>query len=142
MTKIDKALSNLRKAMKDLPEYQTLMAMKGPHCKVETTLVEYEHRERHHPNVEYVGLAVKSGNNAFLLECCGLEYFTSTLTPMLISAQIQLAVDKVKEAGITGGNSLFGFYVSQQVHEVFSLTDEVYPHMRSSAVGTFVVDKP
>lgn len=139
MTKVEKALSKLRKAMKDLPEYQALMALKGPYSKIETNVVEYGHTERHHPDVEYSGLSVGKGQHAFLLECCGLEYFTSDLTPMLISAKIQMAVDKVKAAGVA--SDMYGFHISEQVREFFNLTDEVYPHMRSEAVGCFVVDK-
>lgn len=133
--KIDSRLKALRTALEKLPEFDALMEVLTPHHELSLGLEEHAHCQILTENVKYVGCTPKKGANAYLLNFCGLEYFRTVRSPESIALEIQKVVEEV--AAQKPKADMFGFHVSSRLHEILNHTDEVYPHMRSEAIGTF-----
>jgi len=133
--KIDKCMKALRKAVEKLPEYRALMEHAAPYHELTLGLEEHAHCQILTENVKYVGCTPAKGANAYLLNFCGLEYFRTNRSPEHIALEIQKVVDEVTASNPK--EDMFGFHVSSRLHDILCHTDEVYPHMRSEAIGTF-----
>ncbi len=133
--KIDKRMKALKKAVEKLPEYHALMELLTSNHELVLGLEEHAHCEILAENVKYVGCTPEKGANAYLLNFCGLEYFRTVRSPESIAQEIQKVVEEV--AATKPKDDMFGFHVSSKLHDILNHTDEVYPHMRSEAIGTF-----
>jgi hypothetical protein len=133
--KIDKCMKALRKAVETLPEYRALMTLVTRNHTLELSLEEHAYCDVMTENVKYLGCTPAKGTNAYLLNFCGLEYFRTDRTPEAIALEIQKVVDEVLASDPK--DAMFGFNVSSRLHDILYHTDEVYPHMRSEAIGTF-----
>ncbi len=133
--KIDRRLKALWKAVEKLPEFDALMELLTPNHELKLGLEEHAHCQILAENVKYVGCTPKKGMNAYLLNFCGLEYFRTVRSPETIALEIQKVVEEV--AASKPEADMFGFHVSSRLHDILQHTDEVYPHMRSEAIGTF-----
>lgn len=132
---IDKCMKALRKAVEKLPEYRALMTLVTSNHTLELSLEEHAYCDVLTKNVKYLGCTPSKGENAYLLNFCGLEYFRTCRSPETIALEIQKVVDEVLDSDPK--DAMFGFYVSSKLHDILNHTDEVYPHMRSEAIGTF-----
>lgn len=133
--KVDQKMKALQKAMEKLPEFDALMELLTPNYELSLSLEEHPHCQILTENVKYVGCTPKKGANAYLLNFCGLEYFMTVRSPESIALEIQKVVEEV--AASNPKADMFGFHVSSKLHDILQHTDEVYPHMRNEAIGTF-----
>ena len=136
---VDQKMKALHKAMKKLPEYKELFDLLPGNYKLNVEVEEVDQLTVLDKNVEYYGLTPNKGENAYMLRCCGEEYFVSSRSQKEIALEIQRAYQKVKESGVD--ISMRGFHISEALHDILHQTDEVYPHMRDNAVGVFKVLK-
>jgi hypothetical protein len=144
-SKKTQALAALNKALTKLPEYLALSKLLGHNEAIDAvTVSEQEVQIKPTPNVTYEGITSipkKNVKRAYLLDCCGteyFEYFKSTKTTQELAQEIQDAVNnapKEEEKLLTSYN--ISLYLSDILN--WEKTDEVYPHMYQLAVGTFKV---
>jgi hypothetical protein len=143
-SKKDAALTKLNLAIVSLPEYRALVKLLGHNEIVSAcTVVEQEVTVQPTPNVSYEGITStpkKGEERPYLLTCCGQEYFRSSKSIEELSKDIQEAVNNTPKGK---DPDMHTFHISSYLSDKlgWDKTDEVYPHMRMEAVGTFSVIK-
>lgn len=148
MTKqMTKALEKLNDAITNLPEFGAVMKLVPSNVAItnceltecETTRTWGKGKNK----VTYRGLVLHDGDkkeHEYLIQCCGLEYFTTKKTFEEIANDIITALTNApkKKDPLMHALSVADYLNADLKWE---MTDEVYPHMRDNAEGVFIVEK-
>ena len=132
-----KALTKLNNAITNLPEFEAVMKLVPSNVAITNCeLMECDQTLSFFKNkVSYVGIVpTTKGVQPYLMNLCGQWYFESSKPVELIANDIARAMQDAK--------SKDSFKVSQYLmYELnMDMTDEVYPHMRSNAIGVFTAN--
>lgn len=142
-----KALEKLNDAITNLPEFGAVMKLVPSNVAITNCeLIECDTtREwgKGKNKVTYRGLVLHDGDkkeHEYLIQCCGLEYFTTTKTLEQIANDILTAVANAPKKKDPLMHALsVADYLNNECE--WEMTDEVYPHMRDNAEGVFIVEK-
>ena len=142
-----KALEKLNDAITNLPEFGAVMKLVPSNVAItncELTECETTREWGKGKNkVTYHGLVLHDGDkkeHEYLIQRCGLEYFTTKKTLEQIANDILTAVANApkKKDPLMHALSVADYLKNELEWE---MTDEVYPHMRDNAEGGFIVEK-
>lgn len=148
MTKqLTKALDKLNDAITNLPEFGAVMMMVPPNVAITNCeLMECETtREwgKGTNKVTYRGLVLHDGDkkeHEYLIQCCGLEFFSTKKTLEQIATDIITALTNAPKKKDPLMHALsVADYLKNDLN--WEMTDEVYPHMMDNTEGVFVVDR-
>jgi hypothetical protein len=146
MTKLDKAIEKLTKKLESLPEYAEVCKLLPPNNRMELQIMEDSSETKFNQYVSYEGFVPEKGvSSPYLVQVCGLSYFESRLSPKEIAERIEEIVVQERENPTKKHRSCNwegyseDLRISLRLADLFGGTDEVYPHMRDAAMGSFVL---
>lgn len=144
---ITKAMKNLNDAVTNLPEFGAVMKLVPEHVAISNCeLLEYDTTRKWGKGtnmISYHGRILHDGdgkNHLYMIQCCGAEIFCTDATLDQIAKDIQTALEKApkKRDKVMHSLSVSDYLMNELDWE---LNDEIYPHMRSKAEGTFIIKK-
>ena len=144
-TQQKKALKKLNDAITNLPEFRDVMLLVPSNVAItDCELVECDQTQYFHKKaVKYEGIVPnQKGKHPYLLQCCGLAYFESDKSIKELADDIAEAYTKVKAVKTIKPDmvslNIFHYLIANCS---WDMTDEVYPHMRTQAIGAFSLPK-
>lgn len=145
--KVKKAIEALNNAITNLPEFQAVMRLVPSNVAVTNCdLVESDSKlvwGKGKNKISYEGETIGNddGNtHDYLVNICGQEYLSTTKSILQLVADIETAMKNAPKGKTTDMNSLqVANYLRYELD--WDVTDEVYPHMRMNAEGTFSINK-
>ena len=144
---LTKAMKNLNDAVTNLPEFGAVMKLVPEHVAISNCeLLEYDATRKWGKGtnmISYHGRILHDGdgkNHLYMIQCCGTEIFCTDATLDQIAKDIQTALEKAPKKRDKVMHSLsVSDYLMNELD--WGLNDEIYPHMRSKAEGTFIIKK-